>query len=83
MYSDFGSLHDSVLNKLEEFKKSNPAVTQGANITFKTIGEMQKFVEQYPQMNKMKDNVSKHVNLLQCLSKIVDKKKLMQVCMCV
>jgi hypothetical protein len=38
MYSDFGSLHDSVLNKLEEFKKANPAMTQGANVTFKTIG---------------------------------------------
>mmetsp|Transcript_5335 Transcript_5335/g.13525 ORF Transcript_5335/g.13525 Transcript_5335/m.13525 type:complete len:607 (+) Transcript_5335:274-2094(+) len=79
MYSDFGSLHDSVLKKLEEFKKANPAMTQGANVTFKTIGEMQKFVEKYPQMNKMKDNVSKHVNLLQCLSKVVDRKDLMQV----
>ena len=79
MYSDFGSLHDSVQSKLEEFKKANPGMTQGANVSFKTIGEMQKFVEKYPQMHKMKDNVSKHVNLLQCLSKLVDRRELMAV----
>lgn len=66
-------------SKLEEFKQANPAMTHGANVSFKTIGEMQKFVERYPQMHKMKDNVSKHVNLLQCLSKIVDRRELMAV----
>lgn len=48
-------------------------------MTFGSIAEMQKFVERYPELNKTKDNVSKHVNLLHALSRIVDAHSVMEV----
>mmetsp|Transcript_1481 Transcript_1481/g.3326 ORF Transcript_1481/g.3326 Transcript_1481/m.3326 type:complete len:594 (-) Transcript_1481:583-2364(-) len=76
--TDFGALHDAMHAKLAEIKMANPQLAQG-NVAFSTIAEMQKFVEKYPEMNKLKDNVSKHVNILHCLSNLVDRHGLMEV----
>mmetsp|Transcript_41476 Transcript_41476/g.83061 ORF Transcript_41476/g.83061 Transcript_41476/m.83061 type:complete len:297 (+) Transcript_41476:2-892(+) len=56
---------------------ANPQLA--GNVSFSTIAEMQKFVEKYPEMNKLKDNVSKHVNILHALSGLVDRHCLMEV----
>ncbi|KAJ1480060.1 Sec1-like protein [Baffinella frigidus] len=79
-YSDFGSLHDQIHAKLGELKRANPELAGGGgNMAFGSIAEMQKFVERYPELNKTKDNVSKHVNLLHALSRMVDAHSIMEV----
>jgi len=43
-----------------------------------THAYLQRIVEKFPEMTKMKDNVSKHINILHHLSRVID-----QVCVCV
>ncbi|EKX54512.1 vacuolar protein sorting 45B [Guillardia theta CCMP2712] len=82
MHTDYGAMNDAVQAKLEELKRNNPQFAQmwqGNNAKLGTIAEMQRIIEKYPEMSKMKDNISKHVNLLHTLAKMVDQYNLLEV----
>lgn len=60
--------------------KVNPVSIKYLNSLFVfVVGDMAKFVENYPEYRKMHGNVSKHVSLVTEMSKLVEKRKLMQV----
>jgi vacuolar protein sorting-associated protein 45 len=83
LFTDYGQLHDRLMHALDSFKKSNPAFqvaeeARGGAPVFQSIAEMQKFVERYPEMNKIKDNVAKHVNILHALSRRIETDHVME-----
>ena len=82
MLTDYGAMNDAVHNKLEELKRANPSLgggPGGAAGSGGSIQEMQRLIEKFPEMTKMKDNVSKHINILHYLSKLIDAHNLLEV----
>lgn len=51
----------------------------GAESSAGSIQEMQRIVEKFPEMTKMKDTVSKHVNILHYLSTLIEQHNLLEV----
>eukprot|EP00808_Paulinella_micropora_P011765 g60228.t1 len=74
MYLNFGDLGSSVKDLVQQLQQNTKST---ANI--ETIEDMQKFVDQYPEMQAQKTNVSKHVALMHELSAQVDTRSLMHV----
>ena len=61
--SDYGAMNEAVHGKLEELKRANPHLGREAaqpaaqNASLGSIQEMQRIVEKFPEMTKMKENV--------------------------
>lgn len=76
-FANFGDLGANVKQYVNDYQ-----IKLGGNHSVKnieTINDMKKFIESYPEMKKLGNNVSKHVTLIGELSKLVDDKKLLQV----
>ena len=72
--STFGDLGANIKKLVDKFAKQ---VKGSRNI--KSIEDMQKFVENYPEFLAQQGNVSKHVAVMGELSKIVSKRKLLDI----
>jgi vacuolar protein sorting-associated protein 45 len=84
LYADYGSLHDRLTHALDAFKQANPALRAAAGAgdggapAFSSIAEMQRFVERFPEMARLRDCVAKHVNVLHALSRRVEREGVME-----
>ncbi len=74
MYANFGEMGVAIKDFLEMYAKKS-AGSESVN----TIEDMQKFVDNYPEMKKMSNNVSKHVTIMGELAKHVEERLLMKV----
>lgn len=74
MYLNFGELGKSVKQLVADYQVKTKDTTK-----VDTIEEMQRFVDNYPEFRQMAGNVSKHVSMMQELSRLVSTRKLMDV----
>lgn len=74
LYDNFGDLGASIKEYVVKFQ------TQSATTTsIETVQDMKRFIEQYPDFQRLRGNVSKHVALLGELSSLVDAHHLLEV----
>jgi vacuolar protein sorting-associated protein 45 len=85
LFTDYGQIHDRLVHALDAFKQANPALRAAedgrdaaAAPAFQTVAEMQRFVERFPEMSKLKDCVARHVNLLHALSRRIEREGVME-----
>jgi len=74
MYLNFGELGQSIKGLVARYQVKTQDTTK-----VDTIEDMQKFVDNYPEFRAMAGNVSKHVTMMQELSRLVSQRKLMDV----
>lgn len=74
MFLNFGDLGGVVKSYVESYQARTDS-----NKKMDTIGDMKKFIEQYPEFRKLSGNVSKHVALMSELSRVVSERKLLEV----
>eukprot|EP00439_Symbiodinium_sp_Y106_P063695 s3608_g9.t3 len=67
LYSNFGDLGQNTRNLVEKYQKETKNTAR-----IESIEEMQRFVDEYPEFRRMSGNVSKHVNVVSELSRIID-----------
>uniref|UniRef100_A0A1I8JIT2 Vacuolar protein sorting-associated protein 45 n=2 Tax=Macrostomum lignano TaxID=282301 RepID=A0A1I8JIT2_9PLAT len=72
---NFGELGAAVKQLMEEFQRKQQA-TAGK---IESIGDMKNFVENYPAFKKLSGSVTKHVNLMSEISKLVGERNLLEV----
>ncbi len=77
MYLNFGDLGSSVKDYVEQFQAKHKN-----NENLESIGDMKRFVEEYPEFRKLSGNVSKHVHLISELSRRVGGENLLEVSEC-
>ena len=74
LYDNFGDLGASIKEYVVKFQ------TQSATTTsIETVQDMKRFIEQYPDFQRLRGNVSKHVALLGELSSLVDTHHLLEI----
>lgn len=73
-YSNFGDLAVNVKSLLEELQSRHKT-----HKDIKSIEDMKKFVENFPEFQKLSGNVSKHITLLDELSRMVSENALYDV----
>ncbi|CAB3410118.1 unnamed protein product [Caenorhabditis bovis] len=72
--SNFGEIGQNIKTLIGEFQqKSN------VHKNLESISDLKKFVEDYPQFKKISGSVSKHVTLVESLSKVVQSHNLLEI----
>mmetsp|Transcript_44610 Transcript_44610/g.104881 ORF Transcript_44610/g.104881 Transcript_44610/m.104881 type:complete len:530 (+) Transcript_44610:1-1590(+) len=74
MYSTFGDLGERLGEIMKEFQRQTQQ-----NMAVESIGDMQRFVESYPEFRKFKGNVSRHITLTSELARIIADRNLMEL----
>jgi len=74
MYLNFGDLGVKIKELVDEYQSKTKS-----NQSIETIDDIKKFVENYPEFRKLSGNVTKHVTLMGELSRIVDKRTLLDL----
>jgi len=74
MYNNYGDVGIAVRELVENFEKQT-----NSNHNISSIEDMKRFVENFPEFRKMSGTVSKHVNLLSEMSKLITQRQLMNV----
>ncbi|KAM0839381.1 hypothetical protein ACQ4PT_060356 [Festuca glaucescens] len=74
MFENFGDLGMNVKRMVDDFQHLSKS-----SQNFQSIGDMAKFVTNYPEYRKTHGNVTKHVALVSEMSRMVEERKLMQV----
>jgi len=74
LYCNFGELGANIKKLIDEY-----AQKQKSNEQINSLEDIKKFVEQYPEFKKLAGNVSKHVAVLQELSRLVGKHHLLEI----
>lgn len=74
LYDNFGDLGASIKEYVMQFQTRS-----ASNSSIETIQDMKRFVEEYPEFQRLRGNVSKHVALLDELSALVERQHLLQV----
>ncbi|AQK50698.1 Vacuolar protein sorting-associated protein 45-like protein [Zea mays] len=74
MFENFGDLGMNLKRMVDDFQHLSKS-----SLNLQSIGDMAKFVSNYPEYRKTHGNVTKHVNLVSELSRIVEERKLMLV----
>lgn len=69
----FGDLGNSLKDYVQKYQAQHP---NSASVN--SIADMKRFVEAYPEFRKLGGNVSKHVALVGELSRLVEKRKLLE-----
>ncbi|KAL4063304.1 Sec1-like protein [Scleroderma yunnanense] len=72
----FGDLGTSLKNYVQSYQSRSLAQSPSA---INSISDMKRFVEEYPEFRKLGGNVSKHVNLVDELSRLVERDHLLEV----
>lgn len=76
LYDNFGDLGAHVKTYVSEYQSRSSASSLRK---IETVGDMKRFVEEYPEFRKLGGNVSKHVALVGELSRIVGSRRLLEV----
>jgi hypothetical protein len=74
MFLDLGELGNNIKTYVDEFQSKHKSTTK-----LESIGDMKRFVEEYPEFKKLGGNVSKHVSLVSELSRQVGQGCLLEV----
>lgn len=74
LYDNFGDLGASIKQYVTQFQSRSSSTS-----SIETIQDMKRFVEEYPEFQRLRGNVAKHVALLSELSRIVGERDLLQV----
>ncbi|WFD29515.1 vacuolar protein sorting-associated protein 45 [Malassezia sp. CBS 17886] len=74
LYDNFGDLGASIKEYVLQFQTRSASTS-----AIETVQDMKRFVEEYPEFQRLRGNVSKHVALLDGLSALVEQKQLLQV----
>ncbi|KAL7078949.1 hypothetical protein ACQ4LE_001388 [Meloidogyne hapla] len=74
MYSNFGDIGQNIKSLMNDYQHKAKTHQQ-----LESIVDMKKFVEQYPQFKKMTGTVSKHVQLVGELSRLVTEWNLLEI----
>ncbi|KXN74885.1 Sec1-like protein [Conidiobolus coronatus NRRL 28638] len=74
MFLNFGDLGVNIKSYVDEYQQK----TKG-NMHIESISDMKRFVEEYPEFRKLSGNVTKHVNLVGELSRLIETNKLLEV----
>ncbi|BFZ57335.1 vacuolar protein sorting-associated protein 45 [Savitreella phatthalungensis] len=74
MYLNFGDLGDVLKSYVESYQQRTDS-----NRNLETVADMKRFIEAYPEFRKLSGNVSKHVNLMSELSRLVAERNLLDV----
>ena len=72
----FGDLGTSLKNYVQSYQSRSLAQSPSA---INSISDMKRFVEEYPEFRKLGGNVSKHVNLVDELSRLVERDHLLEI----
>eukprot|EP01133_Synstelium_polycarpum_P008163 gene8163-9594_t len=74
LYKNYGDLGESIKELVDSYQEKSET-----NATIKTIDDMKKFIESYPQFQKFSTTVSKHVSLMDEMSRIISEDNLMEI----
>ena len=74
MYLNFGDLGGTIKEYVEQYQTKTKN-----NATIDSIADMKRFVEDYPEFRKLSGNVTKHVTLVEQLSRRVSSDSLLDV----
>lgn len=74
LYDNFGDLGASIKQYVTQFQSRSSSTS-----AIETVQDMKRFVEEYPEFQRQRGNVSKHVALLGELSRLVEERDLLQV----
>ncbi|KAJ3436652.1 vacuolar protein sorting-associated protein [Anaeramoeba flamelloides] len=74
MFSDFGDLGDKLTKLVQQFSTRTKV-----NQNIRSIDEMKKFIANYPEFKKLSGSVSKHVAIVDQISKIIRKRSIFVV----
>ena len=74
LYDNLGDLGASIKDYVVQFQAQS-----ASNSSIETVQDMKRFIEQYPEFQRLRGNVSKHVALLGELSQLVDTHHLLEV----
>jgi len=74
MYMDFGELGEAVKNLLEQYQQQSKG-----NESIKSLEDIRRFLDRYPEFRKMGASASKHVALMDEISKYIHAHKMMDV----
>ena len=74
MYKDYGKLAENARRILDTYKNKFDNGKQ-----LKTVEDMQKFVEEFPDFRKLATNATKHVTVVGELARLIEKYKLMEI----
>jgi hypothetical protein len=72
----FGDLGTNLREYVQSYQSKSLAQSP---TSINSISDMKRFIEEYPEFRKLGGNVSKHVALVGELSRLVDKRKLLEV----
>lgn len=74
MYHNYGDLGAAIKEYVSQFQAKTHS-----SASLETVHDMKRFVEEYPEFQRLRGNVSKHVALLGELSRCIDEEHLLQV----
>ena len=74
MYMDFGELGEAVKNLLEQYQQQSKG-----NDSIQSLEDIRRFLDRYPEFRKMGASASKHVALMDEISKYIHAHKMMDV----
>lgn len=74
MYDNYGDLGAAIKEYVSQFQAKTHS-----SAALETVQDMKRFVEEYPEFQRLRGNVSKHVALLGELSRIIDDEQLLRV----
>merc|ERR1712080_777202 len=72
IYYNFGELGSEIKQLMERFSQNHKSTTN-----IKSISDMQRFVDQYPEFRKKSTQTAKHITLMTELSRVVNNIKAM------
>lgn len=67
LYSNFGDLGQNIRKYVEKYQNDTKNTAR-----IESIEEMQRFVDEYPEFRRLSGNVSKHVNVVSELSRLIE-----------
>ena len=74
MYMDFGELGEAVKSLLEQYQQQSKG-----NESIQSLEDIRNFLDRYPEFRKMGASASKHVSLMDEISKYIHAHKMMEV----
>ena len=79
IFSNFGDLGAAIAFYVSDYQAKNTTIGSASTSRIETIGDMKRFVEEYPEFRRLGGNVTKHVTLVGELSRLVERDDLLAV----
>lgn len=79
MFSNFGDLGAALSQYVTDYSAKTASIGPGSSSRIETIADMKRFVEEYPEFQRLGGNVTKHVTLVGELSRLVERDDLLSV----